>query len=61
MDKKTYMSVSAAVFALVALVHLLRVINGWYIYIGGWVVPPLLSYIAIVIAAALAYTGFSKR
>jgi hypothetical protein len=51
--------VSAAIFSLVALLHLARVVFGWSAVIGGWSVPMWLSWIALIVAGALAYFGFS--
>jgi phosphoglycerol transferase MdoB-like AlkP superfamily enzyme len=58
MSRKAYLLVSAAVFSLVALLHLARVVFGWSAVIGGWSVPMWLSWVAIIVAGALAYFGF---
>ena len=48
---------AGAIFALVALAHLVRAVMGWPIVIAGWIVPIWLSWLAFVIAAALGYFG----
>ena len=60
-DHKTYMRASTAIFGVVALFHLLRVINGWSIEIGGWMVPGLASWIALIVAGTLAYNGYKQQ
>ena len=54
---KTYARVAGAVFLIVAVVHLLRIIFGWEVRIGGVDIPLWASWIALVAAAALAYPG----
>lgn len=61
MNHKTYMSVSTAVFGLVAVLHLARVLFGWDMTIGEWMVPVWLSWVAIVAAGFLAYTGYKQQ
>jgi hypothetical protein len=59
MDLKRYLMVAGAVFALVALAHLVRAVMHWPIVIAGWIVPIWLSWLAFVIAGALGYVGLS--
>jgi hypothetical protein len=56
---KSYLTLSAVVFAIVALAHLTRAIAGWTIVIGPWTVPVALSWIGAVAAAALSGWAFS--
>jgi hypothetical protein len=58
---KTYANVSATIFLLVALAHLLRVIFGWEVRIGALDIPGWVSWLALVVTAVLAYFGFSQR
>jgi hypothetical protein len=57
MNSKTFALVAGVIFALVALLHLLRIVLGWPAVIGGWAVPMWLSWVALVVSAALAYFG----
>lgn len=59
MDRKTYLTLAGAIFALVSLAHLLRVVMGWPVVIAGWAVPMWLSWLAFVAAGALGYLGLS--
>jgi hypothetical protein len=57
MTAKTFAGVAAIIFALVALLHLLRLVLGWSIVIEGWTVPMWLSWIGLVVAGGLSYFG----
>ncbi len=56
---RPYLTLSATVFAVVALAHLLRAIAGWPIEIGPWSVPLGLSWIAAIVSAVLSAWAFS--
>jgi hypothetical protein len=58
LDQKTYDTITGALFLIVAVVHLVRIIVGWSAQIGGLDIPPWVSWLAIVVAGALAYFGF---
>lgn len=58
MRHKNFISAASLIFSLIALLHLLRISYGWEATIGGWAVPRLLSWIALVAAGYLAYSGF---
>lgn len=58
MKVKTYTMVAAIIFSLITFVHLLRVLIGWEGVIGGWQIPMWLSWLAVIIAGAMAYKGF---
>ena len=57
MDQKTFSVVAGAIFALVALLHLVRIYMGWPVVIGSWTVPMWVSWIGLVVAGALSYLG----
>lgn len=44
MKARPYLLVCAVVFLLVALLHLLRVLNGWELQYGPWPVPMWVSW-----------------
>jgi hypothetical protein len=52
--RKPFTLVAAVMFALVALIHLLRVIFGWAVTIVGADVPIWGSVVALAISAILA-------
>jgi len=53
---KPFSTIATAVFALVALMQLLRFILGWEVVVNGTSVPLWASAIACVVAAGLAVT-----
>lgn len=59
MNKRTYFLISGLVFAIVAVVHLLRVINQFQVIIGTWSAPMAASWIGLIVAGILSYCGFT--
>ena len=53
MNARTYVVVSGAVFGLVAILHLLRVLNGWTLMCGPWSIPMWISWGGTVFPALL--------
>ena len=58
---KPFTMVAIVVFALVALLQLLRVALGWEVTVNGVSVPLWASVIACVVAAALALMLWRER
>ena len=59
MDQKSFTLLAGVIFAIVALLHLLRIYMGWPVVIGDWTVPMWVSWIAVVVAGGLSYFGLS--
>jgi hypothetical protein len=59
MNEKTFVRLTGAIFALVALAHLGRIAMAWPVVIGGWAVPLWLSWLAVLVAGGLGYFGFT--
>ena len=57
MTEKTFAAIAAVIFALVALLHLLRLVMGWSIVIDSWTVPMWVSWVGLVVAGGLSYYG----
>jgi len=55
------MTVTATLFLVVGLIHLLRIILGWHVEIGGLNIPFWVSWLAVVVAGFLAYFGFMQK
>ena len=53
-----YLLISGVIFGLVAIMHLLRVINTWSFQIGPMDIPMWMSYGGIVIPAVLCGWAF---
>jgi hypothetical protein len=54
---KLYVTISAIIFALVAIGHIVRVIQGWDVQIGGMGIAMSVSWVALVVSAVLALWG----
>ena len=52
-----YSLISGVIFGLIALGHLIRVINGWTLVIGQFSAPMWVSYVAIVVSVVLCVWG----
>ena len=55
----TYAIVTAAIFALVAILHAYRIYEEWPVQIGPHSISMTVSWIALVVSALLAIWGFS--
>jgi hypothetical protein len=58
MNGKTYLLTSAAIFALVAILHIVRLVNHWSIQVGSFAFPLWGSWLGFTIAAALSIWAF---
>lgn len=54
---RNYVMVSSVVFALVALVQLVRALAGFPVQIGPYAVPVIASWLIAIAAGALAFWG----
>jgi hypothetical protein len=61
MDAKSFSRVAAVVFAIVAILQLVRALAGWDITINGAGVPLWASWLAAVVAGLLAFVGLTVR
>ena len=57
MSMRGYASASGFIFAVVAILHLIRVIAGWEFRVGGWEAPSWVSLVALAVAGYLSYQG----
>jgi hypothetical protein len=55
-----YAAVTALIFVIVALVHVLRIINRWAVQIGPLSISMSASWVGFVVAALLAIWGFMQ-
>ena len=58
MSEKNYLFISAAIFALVALLHSVRLFSHWSFQIGAVTVPLWGSWLAVLIGATLSIWAF---
>jgi hypothetical protein len=61
MTARTYSRLAGAIFAIVALLHLARALEGAEATLGGVTIPIAASWIGALIAGALAGFGFTAR
>ena len=59
MDAKSYSRIAAVIFAIIAILQLARASSGWEITLSGAVIPIWASWVASVVAIALAWLGFT--
>ena len=59
MTTKAYLIVSTFIFALVAIVHLIRFVLGWSVMLGTESVPLWASLLAVVVSAGIAIWGLT--
>lgn len=57
MTQKNYSFLAGAIFLLVALLHLSRMIFSWSALIAGWAVPIWINWIGFAGAGFLAWQG----
>ena len=61
MNATAFRRVSGAIFLLIAVLHVCRLIWRWEALIGGWHVPWWLSGVAVAFSGYLAYTAFTVK
>ncbi len=58
MSGRIYLLISAAIFAFIAVLHLIRLVNQWSVNIGVVTVPLWGSWLGLIIATALSIWAF---
>ena len=58
MTQRTYIHITGTLFGLIALLHVVRLINGWPAVIGAWTVPLWMSAIGVVVAGFLVWSAW---
>ena len=58
MTIRTFCTLAAAIFALIALLQLIRIVMGWSVTLNGVDAPFWASWIAVTVAGALSLVGF---
>lgn len=61
MKQKTFLHVAGAIFSVIAVLHLLRLVFQWQTEIGGWTVPMWFSVVALLFAGYLGITAFRMK
>ena len=58
MKATSYAMLAATLFAIISVLQLVRALAGWPVTVGGAMIPVWASWIAFVVAGALAWIGF---
>ncbi|MGH7245622.1 MAG: hypothetical protein ACREBJ_04830 [Nitrosotalea sp.] len=56
---KTFLQVAGAIFTIVGILHLLRLLTGFQVVFGTWVLPMWLSIFGVIFPWYLAYNAFT--
>ena len=59
-DVERYVAASALLYAILAVMHLVRIINRWSVVIGPNNVSMNVSWLALVVSALLSIWGFAQ-
>ena len=59
MDATRYARLAGAVFAIIAVLQLARAVMGWSVSLEGAAIPVWASWVAAVVAGALAWLGLA--
>ena len=57
MTQKAFSLIAGLLFALVALVHLWRIVEGWDVTAYGTIIPLWTSWIALIVTGILSFCG----
>jgi uncharacterized membrane protein len=58
MNSKNYCLVSGILFAIVAIAHLMRIINGSNVLVDDYAVPMFVSWVGMIVPGVLALWAF---
>ncbi len=58
MSQRMFSATTDVIFLLIALLHAFRIVFGVEWIVEGWAVPMWASWVAVPIAAYLAYQGY---
>jgi hypothetical protein len=58
MTIRAFCTLAAAIFALIAVLQLIRIVMGWVVTFNGMDVPFWASWIAVIVAGTLSFVGF---
>lgn len=58
-QKRRYYFVVSTLFLLVALLHFVRIINGWELVLGDYSIPMWMSWVVVVLLGYLTVRGFN--
>lgn len=62
MRNETYVKATSVIFAVVAIMHLYRLVTGDFVVsFGGFEIPQWVSLLGLAVAGYLAYAGYKLK
>jgi hypothetical protein len=61
MNATSYARLAGVIFAMVAILQLVRAVSGWPVTVAGAEISVSASWVASVVAGVLALLGFTSR
>ena len=58
---KPFATATVAIFALVAIIHLVRLLAGWSVSVNGIDIPMWVSVIALVVAGRIGTRALARK
>ena len=61
MNTQTYSRLAGTIFAVIAILHLIRALKGAEATLDGMTIPVEASWIGLLVSGTLAWLGFTAR
>ncbi|HEY9583772.1 MAG TPA: hypothetical protein VJI66_02310 [Candidatus Paceibacterota bacterium] len=61
MTKKDFLSIVSALFLIIGIIHLIRIVSGWDVQVGDLMIPVWASWVGVIVAFYLSFQGFKLR
>ncbi|MFQ5620811.1 MAG: hypothetical protein ACE5FT_03135 [Candidatus Nanoarchaeia archaeon] len=58
--RKQLMQVNGALFLIIAVLHIFRLLNDWNVIVADVTIPLWLSYVAVLVGGYLAYQNWNQ-
>jgi hypothetical protein len=59
LESSAYSQLAGAIFAIVAVLQVVRALAGWPVTVAGNAIPVWVSWVAFVVTGVLAWLGFT--
>ena len=56
----SYTAVTMVIFAIVAILHIVRLVKGWSVHVGPHEIAMSVSWVGLVVSGLLAIWGFTQ-
>jgi len=61
MSTPLFLAVSGAIFSVIGLLHVARIVGGWDAHVGTFEAPMWVSWVAAAVSGYLAYSAFRLK